>query len=460
MQLSPEEALPEHLNRCLSRWFGVYRAEASPGAPLLVAVSGGSDSLALLVSLANFRETLPGPLHAVTVDHALRPEAAEEAERVAIIAGNLGIPHSTLRLSWPAGESVSQARARKARYEAISHLARKIDARIILTGHTLDDQLETVFMRLGAGSDSWGLAGMADIAPLPVWPEGADLKLGRPFVSQRRDSLRAYLRALDLLWVDDPSNKSLRYERVRVRHILANRSAMAETLLQIVLTSSQLRQLQCDRLSRWVNTYIEWLPGGAARMSSEAIGQLSPDDRSRLLQTLLMCISGASTPVQLTRISEVMENRAQAKGLTLGGCFVEGSGDDLLIASEVDKSTQETDISRDSVIWSGRSCLSGPDETLRSCNWVPWGERSVPSRLRNKPLPPFAVRRSLPVGLSSDGEVTLVPHLDENCGIRAKDLGTMRLFRLFRHQTEVFEHETRLGESFSPPSSTMLGENL
>lgn len=459
MQLSPEAALPEHLNRCLSRWFGIYRAETPPGAPILVAVSGGSDSLALLVSLAHLRETLPGPLHAVTVDHALRPEAAEEAGRVAAVAGDFGIPHSTLNLSWPDGESISQAKARNARYAAISRLARQIKASLILTGHTLDDQVETVFMRLGAGSDSWGLAGMADIAPVPVWPEGADLYLGRPLLSQRRELLRQYLKSLDFDWVEDPSNSAPRYERVRIRQMLASRPALRENLLQIARATSQLRQRQCDRLSRWAGAHVEWFPGGAARMSLDDFSQLAPQDSERFLQTLLMCISGAATPVRLSRLAALSEIDMLRKGITLGGCFIQASDDGIMIAPEVDRDTQVSEKSENSIVWGGRVRLSGPDETLRSCTWGAWGERIVPSRMRETPLPPFAVRRSLPIGLSSEGEVILVPHLDENSVIHAEDLGTLRLFRLFRHQTEVFEHETRLGESFSQPSSTMLEGN-
>ena len=148
-------------------------------APALVlAVSGGPDSTALLVLAARWRATRKnGPdLLAITVDHGLRPEAAAEARAVRRLAQKLGVRHRTLRWEGKKPATGLQQAAREARYALLSAAAKAAKAGHILTAHTLDDQAETVLIRMPRGSGLTGLCAMAKVTPLV----GTDLVLVRP----------------------------------------------------------------------------------------------------------------------------------------------------------------------------------------------------------------------------------------------------------------------------------------
>ena len=184
----------------------------SPGAALGLAVSGGGDSLALLL-LAH--AALPGRVKAATVDHGLRPESADEADRVARYCAELGMAHTTLTVSVARGNT--QEQARKARYAALGDWAEEYDLGALATAHQMDDQAETFLMRLNRGS---GLAGLSAIRALGSVPS-APVRLVRPLLRWRRDELAAIIERFGWSAVDDPSNHDDRYDRVRMRRALA-----------------------------------------------------------------------------------------------------------------------------------------------------------------------------------------------------------------------------------------------
>lgn len=185
-------------------------------ARLLVAVSGGSDSIGLLQALANGRQD-GIELFAATVDHRLRPESAAEALHVADICRALGIPHVIRNWEGDKPSSGIAAAAREARYRLLCEAADEVGATAILTGHTVDDQVETVTMRAARNSqpDTPGLAGMAEAVLLHRrhW-------LLRPLLRTRRADVRSFLQSLGRGWIDDPSNVDIRSERARTRQNL------------------------------------------------------------------------------------------------------------------------------------------------------------------------------------------------------------------------------------------------
>jgi tRNA(Ile)-lysidine synthase len=172
-----------------------------------LAVSGGPDSLALLL-LAH--AAFPDRVQAATVDHGLRPESAAEAAVVAGLCGRLGIPHATLRAEMN-GSANLQAAARARRYALLAQWLGETGAAFVATAHHLDDQAETLVMRLLRGS---GLAGLSGIRPLfpPVV---------RPLLGWRRAELAAVVREAGIEPVADPSNLDERFDRVRIRRRLA-----------------------------------------------------------------------------------------------------------------------------------------------------------------------------------------------------------------------------------------------
>jgi tRNA(Ile)-lysidine synthase len=196
-----------------------FLARLKTPACILVAVSGGSDSLGLLVALVKAAQDLPKgtiTIHAATVDHALRSGSAEEAQWVADFCKARAIPHHMRRWEGEKPKTGLSSAARDARYDLLADLSRRIGADCLVIGHTEDDQNETVTMREGRSSrQAVGLAGMASAMLLR-----RDVWVFRPFLAVRRQAIRDFLVRQGISWIDDPSNVNRAYERVRVRQML------------------------------------------------------------------------------------------------------------------------------------------------------------------------------------------------------------------------------------------------
>jgi tRNA(Ile)-lysidine synthase len=198
---------------------------------IAVAVSGGADSLALLL-LAD--AAIPGRVEAATVDHRLRPENAQEAEFVASVCAGLGVPHATLADSEARVEG--QASARALRYRLLGHWAAERDLPCLATAHHADDQAETMLMRLARGS---GLAGLAGVRARRT--EGA-LAILRPLLGWRRTELAGIVVDAGLAAVDDPSNRSGAYDRTRFRELLAGTGVLPPE--RLAATAAHLAQAE------------------------------------------------------------------------------------------------------------------------------------------------------------------------------------------------------------------------
>lgn len=201
------------------------RLAIEPYRALIAAVSGGSDSLALLLLLADFLKKVPAPprLVAVTIDHRLRAQAAQEAQTVAALCRSIGVEHRIMAWDGPKPEAGLPAAAREARHRLLAQAAQEEGITAILTGHTMDDQAETVAMRRTRRGDGRGLAGMARATLLDerIW-------IVRPLLDLRRQALRAFLRHRGVTWADDPTNEDPLLERARIR--LALKPGEVETL--------------------------------------------------------------------------------------------------------------------------------------------------------------------------------------------------------------------------------------
>jgi tRNA(Ile)-lysidine synthase len=185
----------------------------APG--LLLAVSGGPDSTALLWLAARWHKKSKTKLTAVTVDHGLRKEAKQEAAAVGKLAKKLGVSHRVVKWTGTKPKSGIQQSARKARYALLVAAAKRAGASHILTAHTLDDQAETVLMRMARGSGIGGLAGMARKSRLD------GLTLVRPLLDVPKSRLVATCKAAKIAYVDDPSNIDPKFTRARLRPLMA-----------------------------------------------------------------------------------------------------------------------------------------------------------------------------------------------------------------------------------------------
>jgi tRNA(Ile)-lysidine synthase len=180
--------------------------------PLGLAVSGGPDSLALLLLAA---EALPGRIAVASIDHGLRAEAASEVALVGRIASDRGIPFTPIKVTLAPGNI--QAEARTARYAALARWADETGLEAIATAHHADDQAETLLMRLNRGSGLAGLAGVRGRGRI----EGGETLLLRPLLGWRKADLAAVVAAAGITPVEDPSNTNPAFDRARMRAALA-----------------------------------------------------------------------------------------------------------------------------------------------------------------------------------------------------------------------------------------------
>jgi tRNA(Ile)-lysidine synthase len=198
---------------------------------ILAAVSGGPDSMALMQGLARWAATGPRPpIRVATVDHGLRPEAADEAAFVAREAALLSLPHRTLLWTGEKPATGIQEAAREARYRLLVEYAREAGATHLATAHTLDDQAETVMMRLSRGSGLSGLAGMRRET------DRQGIRHVRPLLGLPKSHLLDHCRHQGWRFVTDPSNADERYARVRWRRLmplLAAEGLTAERLARL-----------------------------------------------------------------------------------------------------------------------------------------------------------------------------------------------------------------------------------
>ena len=310
--LTAEKAVADAEARALFRGL-----ERLPG--LVLAVSGGPDSTALLVLAARWAKRLKRApkLIAVTVDHGLRPEAAREAAMVKALARRLGVPHRTLR--WRGGKPRSglQDAARRARYELLAQAAASAGLAHIVTAHTLDDQAETVLFRLARGSGIYGLTGMARAAPLPV---GAtrDLFLIRPLLHLPKARLIATLDAAHIAYADDPSNRDPRFTRARLRAqlmpALAREGLDARGLSRLAARLRRAEQAIAVAVdaARAALSPPPWPPRGPVTFATAAFASLPAEVALRLLGEAI-AHAGDEGPVELAKLESLYEALALAR---------------------------------------------------------------------------------------------------------------------------------------------------
>ena len=295
---------------------------------LVMAVSGGSDSMAML-ALAQEIAALDCSLTlmAVTVDHGLRPEAAAEATYVGKVCAEMGVPHSIVKWEREATGAVSQAEARIARHGVLARWADKNEVGQIALAHTRDDRLETFLMRARQGSGWYGLCGLTPYAFSPAWPEGAHLRLFRPLLAFGREELRDYLCAREIAWVEDPSNQSSRYERVRMRRLLERVSPGAkQQAINAMDRLAELRMATAEAAFRLAVDHVSEVYD-RADIHLDARDLVSREAWRRFIDAMVLAAGGSLRPLRgdaLDRLLERIARRdpAMLRGVTLGGAHI------------------------------------------------------------------------------------------------------------------------------------------
>jgi tRNA(Ile)-lysidine synthase len=270
---------------------------------VVLAVSGGPDSTALMMLAARWRSSLArGPkLIAVTVDHGLRKESAGEARAVAKLARKLGVTHRIVRWTGRKPSTGLQEAARTARYTLLAKAAQRASAPAIVTAHTLDDQAETVLFRLARGSGLSGLSGIRRESRVP----GADaLRLVRPLLSISKSRLIATLKAAKIAFAEDPTNRDPRFTRPRLRALMPKLAEEGLDAKRLALLATRIARAEHE-LRQTADMAYELLGkrqnGRTSFDAAEALGALSDEIALRLLGRAIADL-GDEGPVELGKL--------------------------------------------------------------------------------------------------------------------------------------------------------------
>jgi len=399
--------------------------------PIAVAYSGGGDSLAALISVTAWAARHGRPVIALHVDHGLQaasPEWARLARRNALALGA-----SFHGLSWTGDKPAKglAAAARRARHSLIAEAARDLGARVIVFGHTADDEREAALMR----AEGRRQGRLAVWRPSPVWPQGRGLFLLRPLLSARRADLRAGLACQGLAWIDDPANEDPRSARARARARLArmtDEAAAPETADDPGLVDL-VRRAQTP-------------PDGSIHMDRARFAQAPLTTRARFLAAALTCVAGAEQPPRAERLRALMARLDQPGPViaTLAGAKLVAAENILLVREagafrRYGTPAMPLDVHSESV-WDGRFAISGVGSAGLAVAPLAGATKLLP-KIQQVKLSTLSreVRPGLPMILAQDGGATC-PILAEGGTVRAKSLVAARLIAvcgLISNESEI-----------------------
>ncbi len=310
---------------------------------LVLAVSGGSDSTALLVLAARWASGLkkrrkhPPNLAAVTVDHGFRPESKREALAVKRLARRLGVPHRTLSWRGRKPKTGLQEAARDARYRLLAEAAARTGYEYVLTAHTLDDQAETVLFRLARGSGLTGLAGMARAAPIPAGG-GTAIFLVRPLLRISKARLVATLRAAGVTHSEDPTNRDPRFTRTRLRALLPELAREGLDARGLSRLAARMRRAEATiefavAAARAALAPGPWRERGPIAFTTARFADLPAEVALRLLGRAI-AQAGTEGPVELGKLELLYDALRSARAplrRTLAGALITLSPERLTI---------------------------------------------------------------------------------------------------------------------------------
>lgn len=322
---------------------------------LAVAVSGGGDSLALLGLACDWAEENHCRIHALTVDHGLRPEAGDEALLVAREAMRMGAQHDTLYWTGWDGKGNLQAAARDARYGLMREFCTREGIGAILLGHTQDDQAETVLMRLARGSGVDGLSAM------PEGRFGRDDIL-RPVLGESRADLRIWLTRQGMRWFEDPTNDDPRYDRVRARRLLTQLATFGIDATRLADTAASMARARVALLARArdVADRIVTDRQGLLIYDQAGLERTEEETRLRLVSHGLACLSGAPYKPRLASLSATLDRALEGQGGTLQGCRLIPSRDGLILVREFKAVADLSAPADGQTLWDGRWRVLAP----------------------------------------------------------------------------------------------------
>ncbi len=283
-----------------------------------VAVSGGSDSLALALLMNSFTKENGGKLICITFDHRLRAESKKEAQKIHRRLKKMGIQHFILTYKGTGYNTRIQENAREARYQALDHFCYKKGINYLLTGHQKGDNLETYLIRKNKKSQNYGLAGLSAKILLD------HTILLRPLLTFSKEEIQNFLKAQNMSWIEDPSNRNTKFARVRARKELNNISQVQQNALQREIIANTLARqgLEQDIVLMLFEALFYFDSRGIVYLDCAKILQASKTLKGLFFANLLATIGGKYYPISFNKIIKHLKFLDKGQNFSLGNCLI------------------------------------------------------------------------------------------------------------------------------------------
>lgn len=312
-----------------------------------IAVSGGGDSVALMHMAADWARGRR--IMVATVDHGLRADSAAEARGVARAARALGLAHATLLWQRDTEAGNLMANARDARLRLLAGWARRNGLSAVLLGHTADDQAETLLMRLARGSGIDGLASMAE------WRDAFGIRWLRPMLGVGRQTLRDWLEVRAIPWIDDPSNDSDDFERIRVRKTIGAAGLDIAALARAARHIGEARDALAHYAAHAARDVV--VRNGSLILPRRPFVEAPPEIRRRLIVAACRWITGADYPPRRNTVLHALGAIATSQRVTLDGALIDPAGDRIRLFRETAAALRAPDVHGG--VWDNRWTISG-----------------------------------------------------------------------------------------------------
>lgn len=307
-----------NFNKNMSLEFQLIESQAS-GFKVAVAVSGGSDSIALCLLMNNWIKQFNGELYAITIDHGLRKESSIEAQKVNEILGAYNIQHCIIPWIGEKPKANIQEKARIARYSLLTEYCQRNHIKYLATGHQKNDQAENFLIRLERGSGVYGLSG------IPKVTEYNGVTIIRPLLKFPKEDLQNFLKLQDCEWIEDLSNQNEHFTRVRMRKVINQHPEMIDNFVTVGENLSRVKVAIEYYVNLNLKELIKYIEPNIISFEFDKFNILPQEIRFRMLEKLLQQISNNAKPARGERIERLLNkllSGKEFKASTLSDCLI------------------------------------------------------------------------------------------------------------------------------------------
>ncbi|MEM8797156.1 MAG: tRNA lysidine(34) synthetase TilS [Pseudomonadota bacterium] len=325
-EILAEDSLTDSLIETLASLFDDY-------PHISIGVSGGSDSLALLILMTHAARLGGGEISVLTVDHGMRAASANEARFVSELCADLDVPHKTLQWTGEKPSTGRAARAREERYRLMTRYCVQQQIPALAVAHTGDDQAETLLMRLKRAADQGSRRGMSGMSKRTLMSEGpghATILL-RPLLQESRAALQIVLKSEGIPWIDDPTNLDMDYERVRMRAALEDAGDLKRALLKFGAMSGRYRHCVARDAADLINGALRPSEAEGVVIDRKAFVNMPQNVSELAFQAILSVIGGRDHLVPSEALSRALSHQ---KTVTLARCVIRKHPESFVVARE------------------------------------------------------------------------------------------------------------------------------